>query len=124
MPYTKLDRRFKNRRGLQAELEAKDEVLLEGEICFEIDTNKIKIGNGINSWTNLPYLTGSGGGGGAVNEVTDYRSSYETDGYIYSGMLLNTSPYIIRTINNTTETAQSLTDLEADWANRLNLTYI
>ena len=101
-----------------------DPVLLEGEIGFEIDTNKLKVGNGINSWSNLSYIAGVGGGGGATNTVTSYRSSYESDGYVYSGMLLNSSPYILRTINNTTEVATGLTDLETDWTNRLSLTYI
>lgn len=118
-----LKRRVQHRRAYADKWVEKDPVLLEGEIGFEIDTNKIKIGNGINSWTNLEYLTGSGGGG-AANTVTDYRSSFEADGYIYSGFLLNTTPTIIRTVDNTEETAQSVTDLETDWANRLILTYI
>lgn len=117
-------RRQQVARYTLAEWEHYDPVLLEGEIGFEIDTNKLKVGNGINSYTNLEYIAGVGGGGGATNTVTSYRSSYENDGYIYSGMLLNSTPFILRTIDNTTEVAQSLTDLETDWANRLILTYI
>lgn len=118
-----IDRRMQVRRAHADVWTANDHVLLEGEIGFEINSNKIKIGNGINSWANLPYLTGSGGGV-VTNTLTSYRSSFELDGYIYSGMLLNNLPYIIRTINNTTQIAQSLTDLETDWTNRLTLTYV
>ena len=37
-------------------------ILLAGEPGYENDTNKMKIGDGINSWNNLPYLYSSGGG--------------------------------------------------------------
>jgi hypothetical protein len=116
------DHRIVLRRAVAATWTDKDPVLLDGEPGYEKDTGKIKIGNGINSWSNLEYLTGSGGGG--ANTITDYRSSFEVDLYIYSGYLLDTVPIIIRTINNTLETAIGLTNLEADWTNRLNLTYI
>ena len=67
------------------------------------------------------YGTGSGGGGGAT--VTSYRS--DADGLtIYAGYLLNGNPVITRYIEGVLATAQSVTDLETDWANRLNLTYV
>lgn len=66
---------------------------------------------------------GFSGGGGAANTVTNYRSSFEADLYIYDGFLLNTTPTIRRRKDNTTETAQGVTDLETDWTNRLSLTY-
>lgn len=31
--------------------------LQQGELAYEIDTKKIKIGDGISSWTNLSYYT-------------------------------------------------------------------
>lgn len=33
----------------------KDVVLLAGEVGFETDTNKFKIGDGVKTWENLPY---------------------------------------------------------------------
>lgn len=53
MPYTKI----KVRRGLENDWAIADPspVLDEGEIGFEIDTNKFKIGNGQTAWTTLPY---------------------------------------------------------------------
>lgn len=118
------DWRMQVRRGNSAEWVQNDHVLLEGELGWESDTNKLKIGNGINSWNNLPYLTTGSSGGGATNIVTDYRSEFETDNYIYAGFLLNSSPVITRVIDNTLEEAQGVTDLEPDWTNRINLTYI
>jgi len=68
---------------------------------------------------------GEPGGGGAINTVTDYRSSFEiSDGKVYAGYLLNNSPVITRTIDGNLETAQNLTNLEADWTNRLSLIYV
>ncbi len=67
------------------------------------------------------YATGSGGGGG--NTVTSYRSD-AVGTTIYAGYLLNGNPVITRYIEGVLATAQGVTDLETDWANRLNLTYV
>tara|TARA_B110000503_G_scaffold143238_1_gene243446 strand:+ start:3516 stop:4208 length:693 start_codon:yes stop_codon:yes gene_type:complete len=66
---------------------------------------------------------GTGSGGGSVNTVTSYRSS-AVGLTVYAGYLLNSSPVITRYISGTIATAQGVTDLETDWANRLTLTYI
>lgn len=42
--------------------------LLDGEIGFERDTYKLKVGNGVDDWNTLPYITGSGGGGGGFTQ--------------------------------------------------------
>ena len=34
-------------------------ILLKGEIGIEIDTNKIKIGDGVKTWTQLDYVNSS-----------------------------------------------------------------
>tara|TARA_R110000772_G_C13307950_1_gene439565 strand:+ start:7460 stop:7840 length:381 start_codon:yes stop_codon:yes gene_type:complete len=62
--------------------------------------------------------------GGSPNEVEDYRSEFNTDGYIYAGYNLNNLPVINRYKDGVEEFAQALTDLETDWINRLTLTYI
>lgn len=54
--------------------------------------------------------------------VTEYRSDYDS-GYIYSGWKNGRSYEIIRVLDNTTEIATNVTDLETDWTNRLALTY-
>lgn len=32
--------------------------ILLGEIGVETDTNKLKVGNGVNNWNDLPYMMG------------------------------------------------------------------
>ena len=57
--------------------------------------------------------------------VTDYRSSFEaSDGKIYAGYHLDSVITITRTIDGVLENAIGLTNLEADWINRLSLTYV
>jgi len=63
------------------------------------------------------------GPGIVTNKITDYRSDYDS-GYIYSGFHYNEIIVIKRVIDNNEEIAQGLTNLETDWLNRLNLTYI
>ena len=69
---------------------------------------------------------GSGGGGTSTlqtNNISSYRC--DLDVYYYSGWLVDGSTIVIkRTDGDDDEFATGLTDLETDWANRVNLTYI
>lgn len=47
---------FKFRRNLASYWEKKNPVLSEGEPCFELDTGKLKIGNGTTAYNDLPYI--------------------------------------------------------------------
>lgn len=47
---------FKQRRGTAAALAAANETPAAGQIIFEIDTNRIKVGNGTTAYNALPYL--------------------------------------------------------------------
>lgn len=49
--------RMQQRRGTVATWTAANPILAPGEIGFEIDTNKFKIGDGVNRWENLTYFT-------------------------------------------------------------------
>jgi len=51
MPIT----RMFQRRGTAAEWSSANPVLGSGEIGFEVDTNRFKIGNGSAPWGSLPY---------------------------------------------------------------------
>jgi hypothetical protein len=46
-------------------------VLNAGEIGFELDTNKFKIGDGVNHWVDLTYFTDSASALAAINAVID-----------------------------------------------------
>jgi Major tropism determinant N-terminal domain len=50
------------RRGLAAEWTARNPVLAEGEEGLELDTQRSKVGNGVQRWTDLPYWGASVGG--------------------------------------------------------------
>jgi len=54
------------RRGTAAEW-VSTTVLASGELGFETDTNKFKIGNGVSTWAALPYFTTSVAGVTSVN---------------------------------------------------------
>lgn len=58
---------FRQRRGTAAALAAANEVPAAGQIYFEIDTNRIKIGNGTLPYNSLAYI---GGGTVAITDVT------------------------------------------------------
>jgi hypothetical protein len=47
---------FKFRRGPASEWIADNPVLAAGEPGVEIDTGKVKLGNGVLSWIDLPYF--------------------------------------------------------------------
>jgi len=72
---------------------------------------------------NLGPGTGEGGTGGS--SLSSYRSDYDAASmFIYAGYNIDGSPFINRIKDDIVEIAQSLTDLETDWTNRLTLTYI
>jgi hypothetical protein len=47
---------MQQKRGPASNWTSSNPILLAGEIGFETDTNKMKVGDGTNSWTNLPYI--------------------------------------------------------------------
>lgn len=62
---------IKTRRGTASEWAEKNPVLRAGEFGYELDTNRLKVGNGVHAWNDRPYLTSEGaGGGGAAGPLT------------------------------------------------------
>ena len=51
--------RFKQLSKTSTEWTSLNPTLLEGEIGFESDTNRLKVGNGSDTWNDLEYVTGS-----------------------------------------------------------------
>lgn len=51
---------FKIRRGLKVNWEKNNPILEKGEPGFVVDENRLKIGDGIHAWLDLPYLGDSG----------------------------------------------------------------
>ena len=49
--------RIQIRRDTKAKWANLNPILAAGEMGFEIDNNRLKIGNGITAWNSLPYIT-------------------------------------------------------------------
>lgn len=49
------------KRGTAEDLAAVNEVLLAGEMCIELDTGMVKIGDGTSTWNELDYAYVSSG---------------------------------------------------------------
>ena len=61
---------FKLRRGMSADWERVNPILESGEPAFELDTLKMKIGNGLTPWNDLPYIDGK-------REVSNFNYVYD-----------------------------------------------
>lgn len=70
------------KRGKSTSWTSLDLVLEPGEPGFEIDTGRLKIGNGIDSWNELKYVGEDGRG--VVNATTHYDfPSVGDENFIY-----------------------------------------
>lgn len=51
--------RIKNRRDTKEVFEKNNPLLYDGELCIEQDTNKLKCGDGVTRYIDLPYIGGN-----------------------------------------------------------------
>lgn len=65
---TVINTTFKVKRGTAARWAEVNPVLEQGEPGFVYDLNKLKIGDGVTHWNNLPYIEGKA-------EVVSFNSS-------------------------------------------------
>lgn len=72
-------KRFLLRRGTAAQWTSENPILLEGEQGYETDTGKLKIGDGILSWTSLGYFTPSLGAVTSVSGKTGAVTLVKSD---------------------------------------------
>ena len=72
--------RLQNRRGTAAEWTSTNPTLASGEIGFETDTAKFKIGTGTARWTDLQYSSTTSSFG--LNDLTDVTTADKTDGSV------------------------------------------
>jgi hypothetical protein len=63
--------RMQQRRGTASQWTSSDPILNAGEIGFESDTNKFKIGDGTNHWEDLTYFTDADSITAALNSIID-----------------------------------------------------
>lgn len=83
------------RRGTAANWTSTDPTLSEGEVGFETDTGKIKIGNGSTAWTSLPYgaiipsvFTGHTSATTSVHGITDTSNLAYLDSPNFTGTVV------------------------------------
>ncbi len=57
-----------------------DPVLMSGEPGYETDTGRMKLGDGQNPWTNLPYYSGVTGPQGPIGPTGPTGQSIIVDG--------------------------------------------
>ena len=62
--------RVQQKRGTASALASVNPTPAAGEIVWESDTNKLKVGDGTTAYNSLPYLTTAGGG--SSNALTAY----------------------------------------------------
>lgn len=61
---------FKFKRGTAARWAEVNPVLMLGEPGFVVDENRLKIGDGVTHWNDLPYIIGR-------EDVDNYRTVYD-----------------------------------------------
>ena len=68
---------IQQRRGYAAQWTEVNPVLRQGELGYELDTGKIKFGDGTTAWNSLPYFSGGAGTGDllAANNLSDVANA-------------------------------------------------
>jgi len=86
--------RMQQRRGTAAQWTEADPILAAGEIGFETDEGKLKIGDGTNTWSDLPYFVNETGLGGSLDGLA-------TEAYVDSAVssLVDSAPGLLDTLN-------------------------
>jgi len=94
--------RMQQRRATAAQWTSVNPVLAAGEIGFETDTNKFKIGNSVNAWDTLDYFASA--------------TAFATESYVDTAVagVLDSAPETLDTLN---ELAAALNDDPAFFTN-------
>jgi hypothetical protein len=108
------------RRGDSADWTSVNPVLAEGECGVELDTLKLKVGNGVDDWTTLPYFSAGG-------SVTSVAMSVPT-GLQVSGSPITTSGTFAVTLQSgysiPTTSKQTEWDTAYSWGNHATAGYL
>lgn len=87
--------RMQQRRGTSAQWTSANPVLAAGEIGFETDTNQFKMGDGVNTWTNLTYFVDEDSVSGSLGDyvelallgVADGVATLDSNGFVPASQL-------------------------------------
>jgi hypothetical protein len=86
MSLVELPYRFRVRGGTAADLVTVNEIPLERELVVEVDTGKMKLGDGVTAWIDLDYIS-SGGADGLEMRVSAGYVQYTTDGALWHDLI-------------------------------------
>lgn len=90
--------RMQQRRGTALTWTTANPIMAPGELGFEVDTNKFKIGDGVNTWTTLEYFTPNGaaaleglidGAPGFLNTLNELAAAVGDDANFFSTVSSN-----------------------------------
>lgn len=79
IPIKVLKTTFKVRRGQSQVWADINPILAEGEPGYELDTHRLKIGDGEKSWNELPYI---GGSSTEIPELQEYVTKEEIESLV------------------------------------------
>lgn len=96
--------RMQQRRGTALQWTTADTVLAAGEIGYETDTKKFKIGDGLTAWTSLPYFVNVAdiidGAPGALDTLNELAAALNDDANFattVTNVLAGKSPFLVKT---------------------------
>ena len=110
--------RMQQRRGTAAQWTASNPVLGAGEIGFETDTNKFKIGNGSTAWTSLSYFIDGAslidGAPDLLNTLNELAAAIADDPAFFTTVACSLANSVSNLNNSLSSTANAVTDLQAN----------
>jgi hypothetical protein len=116
--------RMQQRRGTAAQWTAANPVLGAGEIGFETDTNKFKIGNGSTAWTSLSYFIDGAslidGAPDLLNTLNELAAALGDDPAFFTTVANNLGNAVNVLSNSQTATSNALTLVQGNVASISN----
>lgn len=83
-------------RGTSSQLQSSNQIFAAGQPIFESDSGQLKIGNGMSTFANLPYVGASSTGGPVITETSNgYYVDYNGIRYLNHTIDLKTFESIL-----------------------------
>ncbi len=105
IPIKVLKTTFKVRRGQSQVWADINPILAEGEPGYELDTHRLKIGDGEKSWNELPYI---GGSSTEIPELQEYVTKEELESLVKAYIPSSEKENQIKVLNDGTMEINSL----------------
>ena len=96
---------FKVRRGLSSVWADVNPLLVEGEPGYELDTHRLKVGDGELKWNDLPYI---GGESTTIPEMKDYVTKAELEDFVKNLVKSSNAENQIKILNDGTMEVNAL----------------